>query len=257
MNESLIYRTDTWLLCLILFIAMILMVWLGTRLRAKRVEEASLSTIEGSLFGLLGLLLAFTFSMSASRYDARKAIMVEEANDIGTALLRADMYTDSLRTAFRKDFQHYIKARIAYYDAGRDTALINVAKRNTETISAHIWYRAIQASHKSENLAATQQMIPALNAMIDAVTLRTAAGKSRVPDSIIVLLFLLSLSCSFFAGYVLPGNKKMGKTTILGFVLLTVFVIYVILDLDRPRRGIINMDEQQQYFKALLVDLEK
>ena len=49
----------------------------------------------------------------------------------------------------------------------------------------------------------------------------------------------------------------MEKTTILGFVLLTVFVIYVILDLDRPRRGIINMDEQQQYFKALLIDLDK
>lgn len=256
MKESLIYRTDTWLLCLILFVAMMLMVLLGAKLRTKRGDEASVSTIEGSLFGLLGLLLAFTFSMSASRYDARKTIIVEEANDIGTALLRADMYNDSLKRVFQKDFQNYIKARIDYYGAGRDTVLISVAKRKTANISALIWNRAVKASHKSENLAATQQMIPALNAMIDAATLRTAAGNSRVPDSIIVLLFLLSLACSFFAGYVLPANKKIEKTTIVGFVLLTVFVIYVILDLDRPRRGIINMDEQQQYFKALLIDLE-
>jgi len=257
MNESLIYQTDTWLLCLILFVLMMLMVWAGNTLRSKKAETVSLSTIEGSLFGLLGLLLAFTFSMSANRYDARKAIIVEEANDIGTALLRTDMYGDSLRKAFRQDFHEYIKARIAYYDAGRDTGLINAASKKTEQISARIWNRAVAASHKSENLAATQQMIPALNAMIDVTTLRTAAGRSRVPDSIIVLLFLLSMACSFFAGYVIPSNKKMEKTTLLGFVLLTVFVIYVILDLDRPRRGIINMDAQQEYIKALLFNPDK
>lgn len=257
MNESLIYQTDTWLLCLILFLLMTGMVWIGAILRNRKEEATPLSAIEGSLFGLLGLLLAFTFSMSASRYDARKAIMVEEANDIGTALLRADMYEDSLRNAFRQDFQEYIKARIAYYDAGRDTMLFNQAKANTEIIFKSLWSKAIQGSRKAENITATQQMIPALNTMYDATTLRTAAGKSRVPDSIIVLLFLLSMACSFFAGYVIPSGKKMEKITILGFVVLTILVIYVILDLDRPRRGIINMDEQQQYFKALLINQEK
>ena len=170
MNESLIYRTDAWLLCLILFVVMILMVWLGAKLRARRIEGASLSTIEGSLFGLLGLLLAFTFSMSASRYDARKAIMVEEANDIGTALLRADMYDDSLRTLFRKDFRAYIQARIDYYEAGRDTALIQIAKQKASVISISVWQRAVKASHENQYMMATQQMIPALNAMIDATT---------------------------------------------------------------------------------------
>ncbi len=254
MNESLIYQTDTWLLCLTLFVLMTGMVWIGALLRKRKAEAASLSTIEGSLFGLLGLLLAFTFSMSASRYDARKAIMVEEANDIGTALLRADMYEDSVRNAFRQDFQEYIRARIAYYDAGRDTMLIKQAKTNTEIIFKRLWTRAMQGSRRAENMLATQQMIPALNAMSDATIVRAAAGKSRVPDSIIVLLFLLSMACSFFAGYVIPSDKKMEKITILGFVVLTILVIYVILDLDRPRRGMINMDEQQQYFRALLVN---
>lgn len=257
MKESLIYRTDAWLLCTVLFLVMIGMVWFGTILRKRRGKETSPSAIEGSLFGLLGLLLAFTFSMSASRYDARKAIIVDEANDIGTALLRSDLYSDSLRNAFRNDFNNYIKARIDYYEAGRDTGLISKAKQRTNDFAALLWSKAATASKDPKNLAATNQMIPALNAMIDATTLREAAGKGRVPDSIVLLLFILSLSCSFFAGYVIPTNEKMEKITILGFILLTVVVIYVILDLDRPRRGIINMDEQQQYFKALLSDDKK
>jgi len=252
MKESLLYRTDTWLLCLLLFLLMMGMVWLGALLRKRKSSEKSLGTIEGSLFGLLGLLLAFTFSMSASRYDARKTIMIEEVNDIGTALLRADLYPDSLRHDFRKDFVSYIQARINYYDAGRDTTKIALAKQQTTTIADKIWKRAVLASKNPSNLAATQQMIPALNAMIDATTLREAAGKGRVPDSIIALLFILSLACSFFAGYVIPSHEKMEKITILGFILLTVIVVYVILDLDRPRRGLINMDEQQRYFRELL-----
>lgn len=257
MKESIIYRTDAWLLCAVLFIVMICMVWVGSVFRKRRGKETSPSAIEGSLLGLLGLLLAFTFSMSASRYDARKAIIIDEANDIGTAILRSDLYSDSLRKEFRKNFTDYVKARIDYYDAGRDSQLISQAKQRTNDFSILLWSRAATASKDPKNLAATNQMIPALNDMIDATTLREAAGKGRVPDSIVLLLFVLSIACSFFAGYTIPSNEKLEKITILGFILLTVIVIYVILDLDRPRRGIINMDEQQQYFKALLIDLEK
>lgn len=252
MKESILYRTDAWLLCAILFVLMLLMFYLGLRLRKKHRSESGLGSVEASLFGLLGLLLAFTFGMSGSRFDARRSTVVEEANNIGTAVLRADMYDDSSRQAFKKDFAAYIEARIAYYDAGRNEAAVKASKDVSDHYAGLLWARATTLSKLgSVYQLASMQMIPALNAMFDVTTAREAASKARVPDSIVSLLFLLSLVCSFFAGFAVPADKKPDAATIAGFALLTVMVIYVILDLDRPRRGIINLDVNQQYMKDL------
>ncbi len=71
-------------------------------------------------------MLAFTFNKSASNYDSRKSILVQEANDIATALFRADLYPDSIRQEFRSDLKKYINARIDYYKAGNDENKIRV-----------------------------------------------------------------------------------------------------------------------------------
>src|SRR6476620_1637047 len=95
--------TPTWLVTVILFFLIVGSYWAGHKLRlrtiARRQEHAniSLATENGVLLGLLGLLLAFTFSMSNFRFDMRRELLVEEANNIGTAVLRADLYPDSTR----------------------------------------------------------------------------------------------------------------------------------------------------------------
>ena len=251
MNESLIYRTDAWLLFLILLVSMIIMVYAGKQYIRRRPPMGGIGAIEGSLFALLGLILAFTFGMSGSRYDARRTVIIEEANAISTAILRADLYEDAERQGFRKDFAEYLEARIAVYNAQRDNTTLLDANTKASKYSALLWQRATSLSRIPANLAATNQMVPALNQMFDITTTRDAALRARVPDSIIVLLFALSVICSFFAGMLAPTDKKLNWLTVIGFGLLTILVIFVILDLDRPNRGFITGDKNLRYIVAL------
>jgi hypothetical protein len=92
------------------------------------------------------LLLAFTFGMSLNRYDKRMDVIIEEANDIGTAVLRADLYPEAERQLFRADFKRYVEARIAYFDAGADTKKIMDAKLEASEIAEQIWRRPSQLS---------------------------------------------------------------------------------------------------------------
>ena len=113
--------------------------------------------------------------MSASRYDTRRSLLIEEANNIGTAVLRADMYPDSIRLEFRKNFQQYLETRIDYYTAGNDEIKIQKTISDAAKITAHIWQRATALSKGSATTLPHSLMIPALNNMIDVVTSRDTA----------------------------------------------------------------------------------
>jgi fumarate reductase subunit C len=90
---------------LTLFVVMMLVYSVAKLMAGLRPFQSfvddTLNPIEGSLLGLLALLLAFTFSMAASRYEARRNVMLTEANDIGTVVLRCDLYPDSTRHNLR------------------------------------------------------------------------------------------------------------------------------------------------------------
>jgi len=110
-----------------LFLALLGMIELGRRLGiSKRTRHGTVSeglgAVEGAVFGLLGLLIAFTFSGAASRFDSRRGLIVEEANDIGTAWLRIDVLPTEAQPALRDKFREYTDARIAVYRAFPDIA---------------------------------------------------------------------------------------------------------------------------------------
>ncbi len=245
--SSFLYDLPTTVLVAILFVLMIVFNWAGSRLKRSREQETGESAdgggaMEGSMLGLLALLLAFTFGMSSSRYDTRRGLVVEEANDIGTVILRTDLYPDSIRNALRSDLQQYLEARIAYFEAGFNEQQVQGSLQQSARISDLLWNKVTALSRTNNYILASQQMVPAMNAMFDAATSRDAARNAHVPESIVWLLFLLTLTASFIIGY---GSKrgKTDKIIVAGFALMMVLTIYLILDLDRPRRGIITMDK--------------
>src|SRR5688572_29581855 len=117
---------STYLVAIILLVFIMLSFVAGHQLRKGVIKRdpmrsiPEINPINGMLLGLLGLLLAFSFSMSNSRFDDRRHLIVQEANIIGTTILRTDMYPDSMRNILRSALSDYVEARIAHYDARRD-----------------------------------------------------------------------------------------------------------------------------------------
>ena len=200
---------------------------------------------------MLSLLLAFTFNQSASHYDVRRDLLVGESNDIGTALFRSALYPDSLKLAFRNDFKDYIMSRIAYFEAGTDEEKILTALQEANDISTRIWQRASFISQLPGDVTRSMQMIPAINNMIDAMSKREEARKKHVPESILWLLFLLCVTGSFIVGYA-SKSRKIDFVILCTYSLMTVMTIYFILDLDRPRRGMITTSSAHENIQGLL-----
>ena len=243
---SLLQSTPTVVVAVILFLLLIVFFIFGYRLRIRTLRRSEnkiiedLSAINGTLLGLLALLLAFTFGMSNSRYDTRRQLVIEEANAIGTVILRTDVYPDSVRILFRSQLKDYVEARIAFYEAGMDVQKIVERFYQADAISKKIWSMTAAYAKIDPTTTRTSELIPALNAMIDVTTTRRAAGEATIPDSIMYFLFILCLCSAFLLGY--DHKNKFDWIIVIGFSLMLSSTVFTIMDLDRPRSGLIDLD---------------
>src|SRR5580704_8585929 len=162
-----------WLLasCLLLVILASLEVGrrIGIHRRKADPEGAStgLGAIEGAVFGLMGLLIAFTFSGAASRFDARRQLVGEEANAIGTAYLRIDLLPQSAQPALREDFRNYADARLATFRKVRTDMEAAKAEFNlANQLQGKIWNEAVATCKEVNSPAVTTLVLSSLNEMI-------------------------------------------------------------------------------------------
>jgi uncharacterized protein YneF (UPF0154 family) len=246
LSHSFFYDTPAWLLVLLLAVCMALSIGAGNyiarkRYRGKEQKLEKSTVLFSAFFGLLGFMLAFTYSMSEARYDRRRTIRIEEANEINTTLMRCDLYPDSVRQLLRKNMYHYLQARIAYLNAGRSDLKINNALGQTEVYKTQLWKTAAAYSNTyPEQVATSNLMIESMNNMFSIVTRQNHALQSTVPVPVTVMLFALCIITGFFTGFSFSPQKPSWILT-LGFVTTISLVIYITLDLDRPRRGLITM----------------
>jgi hypothetical protein len=233
------------------FFLLIVFNWLGFQYKKRQIKRfpdlvnTGLGTVEGSLLGLMALLLSFAFGISASKYESRRQTIVQEANNIGTVILRCDLYPDSVRNLFRADLKNYLEARIAYYDDGDDAVQIQYNLSMADSLSGLCWKRAASLSHYPVYMVPTMQMVPALNAMIDIVTTREAGRRSVLPRLILNILLILTIVSSFMTGYGSKGHDRR-RVLVVAFALMTTLALYLVIDLDRPRQGYINLNTAQQ-----------
>jgi len=144
----------------------------------------------------------------------------------------------------RLDFQRYLESRIACYERGLKLDEVRAAFEEASTSGKAIWDRVAVSSRNGALFVASNQMVPAVNKMLDMSTTRTIGELSRVPDSIIYMLFVMALVSAFFVGYTLSDSIDWMSAG--AFCFLTVFIIFIILDLDRPRRGLIDLSTSHQ-----------
>jgi hypothetical protein len=250
--------TFLWIIAVLgLFVGMLSLIELGRRLGQRRMARnlegarAGLGAVEGAVFGLLGLLIAFTFQGAASRFDTRRALIVEEANAVSTAWARLDMLPVAAQPPLRELFRRYLDARLAVYQQMPDLAAVRAALERANGLQQEIWNAAAAACRTDEGRGVAMLMLPPLNAMFDITTTRTMALLHHPPLIIFGSLFALALGCSLLAGFGMAGGKSRSWAHMLGFAVIMAFAVYVILDLEFPRVGLIRVDAADRALTAL------
>jgi hypothetical protein len=236
-----------------LFLGMLLFLEIGRRIGLRRMKEDAGSSaegvgaIDGAVFALLGLMIAFTFSGASARFDTRRHLVVEETNDIGTAYLRIDMLPAAAQPALRESLRRYLDARIEVYERFPDMVAAKESLGKADELQKQIWRQAVAASRaEGAPPAAAMLLLPALNAMIDITTTRTMATQVHPPMVIFAMLFGLAVAASLLAGYGMTGSRVRSWFHMLGFALVMAVAIYVILDIEYPRLGLIRVDAFDQ-----------
>jgi hypothetical protein len=239
------------LFLLVLFLAMVLCLELGRRAGRRQLAKegadfgSGLGPLEGAIFGLLGLLVAFTFSGAAARFDARRQLILHEANAIGTAYLRLDVLPAASQPALRADFRNYLDARIRGYQALPDLTRAHVDFAQAAVLQTSLWHKAV-ASTQGGDAQASRLFLPALNEVFDIAVAREVAAVTHVPGIILGMLALLALFCSFLAGSATAKSPTVGLVQSIAFPLIFTVTLYVILDLEYPSAGLIRLDAVDQ-----------
>jgi hypothetical protein len=231
-----------------LFAGILVLLESGRRLRVWRGATTPAGTgsgaavLEGAVFGLMSLMIAFTFNGAASRLDERRHLVADETNAIGTAYLRIDVLPADVQPVLRDKFSQYVDARIAFY---RNLSSAPKAKENLSraaVLQHEIWALAVAGSQKAASPAVMTLVLSALNEMIDMTTRRTVALESHPPSIIFAMLGILVLSCSMIAGDVMAGSGARHWLQMLVFAVMMTIVLYVILDIEYPGMGLTTVE---------------
>jgi hypothetical protein len=212
--------------------------------RADERYRSQIGAVQGAVLGLVGLLLAFSFSISMARFETRRELVLAEADAIGTTWLRTDALPEPARAEAKGLLREYVDARLAYYAAGEDRGAIEAQIRVGEALQRRIWTIV-----EGEAVAAPQSLplsllVESLNEVIGLHAGRVIAHDARVPDAIILLqlaLAIISVATIAFGFGLFRGPHRAG-TLLLS--LLMASILLLILDLDQPRRGWIQVSQE-------------
>jgi hypothetical protein len=246
-----------------LFLGMLLFSEVGRRIGTARLARDPEGLAKGGgaaeagVFGLLGLLIAFTFSGAALRFEDRRHLITTEANAIGTAYLRIDLLPADAQPAIRELFRRYVDVRSNTYRNAVD--LIATAEKIAEgtALQGEIWTKAWAASRRPEAPAqAPILVLPALNEMIDITTTRAMATENHPPLVVFLLLGGLCLVGALLVGYGTSANTVRGWFHPVVFAAILSLTVYVIVDLEFPRLGLIRVESADRVLIDLLQGMQ-
>lgn len=222
---------------------------LGVRERTQRDEDApvSLAPIVGGLLGMLGLLLAFTFSMAASQHELRKQNVLSEANAVGTAYLRADLLDKQYGSEVKSLLREYVNIRLEAISAGN---LSDALARSAE-IHELLWDHVSSASVATPSIN-TSLVIQSINEVIDLNQKRvTAALHLRIPVSVWIALTAITALTMLTMGIQIGVAGKRRLASVIPLSLAFAVLVTLVVDLNRPQNGLITVGQHA------IVDLQK
>jgi hypothetical protein len=200
--------------------------------------------LESAVLGLLALMIGFTFAMSLTRFETRREAILNEANAIGTTALRARLLPEPHRTEVLKLLQDYVEVRL---DITRRTASrsdVLAAVETSNRLQEALWQHAKAIAAKDTSMVPTGLFIQSLNETIDDQAKRVAVLQNRVPNAVMLALFAVATIAGAFAGYASGLDERRSRIPVYVMGPLVAAVILLIMDLDRPGSGFIDVSQQ-------------
>ena len=196
--------------------------------------------VVGGMLGLMAFLLAFTIGIVIGQHNGRKVMVVTEANAVRTAYLRAGFLGEPDRTSTRDLLREYVEVRLA---AASDPTLYESIITRSEEIHGQLWSIVednVRQGHESDIMAL---FVDSINEVIDVHSLRLAAVDLRLPRLLGMVLYATTILSFLMVGVASSSDGKRDPVTILLFALAFVAVLVIIVDLDRPQQGILNISQ--------------
>lgn len=232
-----------------LFLGMVILSEVGRRSGRTRLARGpeelprGVGLVEGAVFALLGLIIALTFAGALSRFHDRRQLITAEANAIGTAYLRLDLLPEDTQPEMRALFRRYLDSRLVAYLNVEDVMATQTKLAEAEALQGEIWAKALNACCRPESpTSVAMLLLPALNEMFDIRTTRIMANENHPPLIVFILLGGLSLIGAFLVGYGMSSPKNRAWLHPLVFAVVLSLSLYVIVDLEFPRLGLIRVD---------------
>jgi hypothetical protein len=234
---------------------------LGLRyLRQEGGSLAGLTTVEGAVFALIGLLLAFTISGGLQRFDDRRQLVIQEANAASAASDRIGLFEGDVARNLQSKLHEYVRARIELYRMPHDFSLL----RQTELFSTdqqdkiielkkNLWDAATAACPQNNYKPACSLTLPALSNLFEVARLRAGASEKHPPQVIYAMLFGLGLGGSLLAGFGMAAAKMRSWIHMVVFAATLTVTLYAVTDMEYPRLGLIRIEN----FDHFLIDVYK
>lgn len=234
---------------------------IGQRYLATQQESslASFSVVEGAVFALMGLLLAFSISGALQRFDERRILILQEAAALQTAADRIELMDTAARDGLREKMAAYIEARLSIFKGKIDLSISSesatfdsgLVQRASER-GRELWLEAARLCPFGISVTGCVLLLPSLNEAFEAATLRKGANERHPPQIVFVMLFGLALAASLLAGFSMAAAKSASYMHALTFATALAVMLYIITDIEFPRLGMIQVRYMDHYFEDLL-----
>ena len=233
------------------FVSVLIPILLGQRYgqyrkkKSEEIQHAPIGSVVGAAFGLLAFMLAITFQIAANRYDARKELLLKEVTNIRTGWLRAGLIPEPYRSNTKKLLCEYVDLRV---DLANDASKLSVGLSRSQQILDSLWKYTEGLAEQDRSSEIYALYTTSVNDMIDAYNQRiTVSLQYHIPGAVLFVLFIISFVSMFLLGYQFGISGKGSFRLIILLSLIFAFVMFLILALDQPDKGLATINQKPMF----------